>query len=413
MDSLGNFLWSKSFGGTGDDRCFSIDIDASGNVYTSGDFEGTVDFNPGAGTYNLTSAGHHDIFVQKMDASGNFLWAKSFGGSSIVYTGSMSLDASGNIYTTGCFKNTADFNPGAGTYNLTAVGIFGVFVQKMDASGDFLWAKSFGGTGFDRGYSIDIDASGNVYTTGFFNGTVDFDPGAGTYNLTAGSSGSDTFVQKMDASGNFLWAKSFEGTSSGSQGNSISIEASGNVYTTGRFGGTVDFNPGVGTYNLTSAGSNDAFVQKMDASGNFLWAKSFGGSSSGNSISIDASENIYTTGSFRGTVDFNPGAGTYNLTAAGINDAFVQKMSTSPTGINENSLSTYFTVYPNPTNEILTLNTNVTFSAIRITNAVGKLVFEADENNTLDVSSLKAGSYFIQLIGTEKQILTTEKFIKK
>jgi len=88
-------------------------------------------------------------------------------------------------------------------------------------------------------------------------------------------------------------------------------------------------------------------------------------------------------------------------------------LNISLTGINENSLSTYFTVYPNPTNEILTLNTNVTFSAIRITNAVGKLVFEADENNTLDVSSLKAGSYFIQLIGTEKQILTTEKFIKK
>ena len=88
-------------------------------------------------------------------------------------------------------------------------------------------------------------------------------------------------------------------------------------------------------------------------------------------------------------------------------------LNISLTGINENSLSTYFTVYPNPTNEILTLKTNVTFSAVRIANAVGKLVFEADENNTLDVSSLKAGSYFIQLIGTEKQILTTEKFIKK
>jgi len=83
-------------------------------------------------------------------------------------------------------------------------------------------------------------------------------------------------------------------------------------------------------------------------------------------------------------------------------------LNISLTGINENSLSTYFTVYPNPTNEILTLNTNVTFSAIRITNAVGKLVFEADENNTLDVSSLKAGSYFIQLIGTEKQISNTK-----
>ena len=192
----------------------------------------------------------------------------------------------------------------------------------------FDWAKSFGGSGYNRGNSIAVDASGNVYTTGYFNGTGDFDPGPGTANLTPVGF-VDVFVQKLDASGNFLWAKTFGGDSSGDVGNSITVDASGNVYTTGYFVGTGDFDPGAGTANLTSAGLIDIFVQKLDASGNFIWAKSFGTTDSdvGNSITVDASGNVYTSGHFSQTIDFDPGSGTTNLTSVGINDIFVLKMS--------------------------------------------------------------------------------------
>ena len=94
------------------------------------------------------------------------------------------MDASGNVYTTGYFQGTVDFDPGAGTFNLTSAGLQDIFISKLDAAGNFVWAKQLGGTLNDVGYSIALDTSGNVYTTGFFRDTVDFDPGAGTFNLT-------------------------------------------------------------------------------------------------------------------------------------------------------------------------------------------------------------------------------------
>ncbi|HPF89651.1 MAG TPA: SBBP repeat-containing protein, partial [Flavobacteriales bacterium] len=326
-----SFEWTKSFGGSLADYGLSIALDASGNVYTTGYFQGTVDFDPGAGTANRTSSGGRDIWVQKLDASGNFIWARSFGGSSDDTGRSITVDASGNVYTTGYFQGTADFDPGAGTATITSAGNEDIFIQKLDASGNFLWAKSFGGSLADHGLSIAVDAAGNVYTTGYFQGTADFDPGAGTANHSSAGD-EDIFVQKLDTSGNFVWARSF-GDSNSDRGNSICVDASGNVYTTGGFDGTVDFDPGAGTTNLTSEGSLDVYVQKLNATGNFVWARSFGGSlnDQGFSITVDDSGNVHTTGSFEGTVDFDPGAGSTTRTSTGSLDVFVQKLSASGT----------------------------------------------------------------------------------
>jgi len=317
------------FGGTSYDYGNSIAVDGSGNVYTTGYFYGTVDFDPGVGTTNLTSAGDGDVFVSKLNSSGDFLWAKSFGGTSEDFGYSIAVDGGGNIYTTGAFYNTADFDPGVGTANLTSAGDGDVFVSKLNSSGDFLWAKSFGGTSYDGGISIAVDGSGNTYTTGAFYNTADFDPGVGTTNLTS-TGGGDVFVSKLNSSGDLLWAKSFGGTSN-DFGNAIEVDGSGNVYTTGAFYNTADFDPGVGTANLTSAGVDDVFVSKLNSSGDFLWVKSFGGNASdyGISITVDSSGNVYTTGFFQNTVDFDPGVGTANLTSMGAIDVFVSKLDTS------------------------------------------------------------------------------------
>ncbi len=194
-----------------------------------------------------------------------------------------------------------------------------------------------GGSDNDEGSSITVDGSGNVYTTGFFQGTADFDPGAGTTSLTSADS-SDIFISKLDASGNFLWAKRM-GETYEDRGRSIEIDGSGNVYTTGFFGGTADFDPGAGTSNLTSAGSSDIFISKLDASGNFLWAKRIGGTDIdwGLFIVVDSSDNVYTTGYFAGTADFDPGAGTTNLSVVGAWDVFISKLSAASVGILENS----------------------------------------------------------------------------
>ncbi|SVD69385.1 uncharacterized protein METZ01_LOCUS422239, partial [marine metagenome] len=178
----------------------------------------TADFDPGAGTVELSAVvgwPGDDVFVSKLDSSGNYVWAKSFGGTKQDVGNSVAVDSSGNVYTTGFFQGTADFDPGAGTTNLTTTGPEvgdDVFVSKLDSAGDLLWVKGFGGAEYsfygpdDRGYSVALDSSGNVYITGQFLGTVDFDPGAGTTEFTSSEYSfiwrNDVFVLRLDSTGN-------------------------------------------------------------------------------------------------------------------------------------------------------------------------------------------------------------------
>ena len=329
LDASGNLVFAKRFGGSISDLSYSIAVDSTGNIYTTGFFQDTVDFDPSAGTTNLTTAGLSDVFISKLDASGNLVFAKRFGAAEADAGRSIALDSTGNIYTAGYFEQTVDFDPSAGTTNLTSAGRSDVFVSKLDSSGNLVFAKRFGAAETDVGLSVAVDSTGNVYTTGYFEQTVDFDPGAGTTDLTTGG-GSDVFVSKLDASGNLVFAKRFGG-SNDDGGISISVDSNGNIHTTGYFEERVDFDPGAGTSNLTSAGGTDVFVSKIDSSGNLLLAKSFGGTANdvGRSITFDSTGNIYTTGEFAGTVDFDPGTGTTNLISAGGNDVFILRLDPS------------------------------------------------------------------------------------
>jgi hypothetical protein len=325
-----NHAWAKNMGGSGADVGQAIAVDGSGNVYTTGFFNTTADFDPSTATFNLTATGI-DGFVSKLDASGNFLWAKRIGGTASTQGTGIGIDASGNVYITGYFQGTTDFDPSEATFNLSSAGINDIFVSKLDASGNFLWAKKMGSSGSDVSHALYVNASGNVYTTGFFQNTVDFDPNAGTTNLS--TSGSSVFVCQLDASGNLVWAKNMTGTTNGAIGYGITVDGSGNVYTTGAFNGTVDFDPSAATANLSavSASYDDIFVCKLDVSGNYVWAKSMGGTTGdrGNGIAVDGSSNVYLTGYFQGTADFDPSAGTATLTATADNDIFVSKFDVS------------------------------------------------------------------------------------
>ena len=272
-----DFVWAKGMGGTRSDFATGVAVDGSGNVYTTGYFWGTADFDPGAGTFNLTSAGGFDIFVLKLDSDGDFVWAKQMGGAdSSEFAHGVAVDGSDNVYTAGLFQGTVDFDPGAGTLNLTA-DFFDMFVSKLDSDGNFVWAKQMGGAGFEIAFGVAVDGSGNVYTTGSFVLTADFDPGAGTFNLTS-AGGTDAFVSKLDSDGDFIWAKQMGGASPDEPKGGVAVDDSGNVYTTGQFHGTADFDPGPGTFNLTASGtSHDIFVSKLNKDGDFVWAKQMGG----------------------------------------------------------------------------------------------------------------------------------------
>ncbi|HRF19894.1 MAG TPA: SBBP repeat-containing protein, partial [Chitinophagaceae bacterium] len=186
-------------------------VDGSGNVCVTGVFQGTVDFDPGAGTVSLTSAGSYDVLFAKYDADGNYVYAKALGGTGSDFGNGIAVDGSGNVYVTGYFSGTADFDPGAGTANIISAGTQDIFFAKYDASGNYVYAKALGGTGGDYSNDIALDGSGNVYVTGYFNGTGDFDPGAGTANLTSAGN-NDLFFAKYDASGNYVYAKAVGGT---------------------------------------------------------------------------------------------------------------------------------------------------------------------------------------------------------
>lgn len=329
------FSWGKSYGSSSSDEPNSAVVDGTGNIYTTGSFGGTVDFDPGPGTFTLTAVGQ-DVFITKFDTWGNFIWAKQMGGAGTDIGFSIGLDGAGNIYTSGRFQGVGEFDPGPMTYTLTSVQSgYDLFISKLDAAGNFVWAKNIGGTNGMISITTSVDPAGNIYASGTYQGTTDFDPGPGTYTIT--SSSTVVFALKLDISGDFVWATKF---GNGNIINSnIKHDVSGNVIIVGRFFGTMDFDPGPATYtlsgNTSSIGDYNGFITKLDPAGNFSWAKQMGNTNTDievNDLAIDATGNVYSTGSFNSTCDFDLGPGTYTITATSSGydqNAFILKMDAS------------------------------------------------------------------------------------
>jgi hypothetical protein len=318
--------WAVQMGGSSYDLANSITSDSSGNTYTTGRFRGTADFDPSTGISNLMSNGASDIFIEKLDSDGRLVWVKQIGGSQYD-VGNSIISAGANLYLIGNFSDTVDFDPSAGVFNLISKGDFDVFILKLDTAGNFIWAKGMGGPATDFGRCISQDINGNILTVGNFKNTVDFDPGLGIFNLSTNNK-DEVFVHKLDSNGNFIWAEQMGG-SSNDIGFSITSDNIGNVFTTGRFQGTADFDRSSGAGSLTSSGSNDIFIHKLSSNGTFQWVKQIGGtlSDASYSISCDLNNNLVLTGSFKGTVDFDPNAGIVNLISNGNSDIFLLKLN--------------------------------------------------------------------------------------
>lgn len=334
LSNAQNFVWAQSFGGPANDIGKIVRIDNSGNIITAGTFNGTADFDPGPGTYTMTSAGFEDVYITKLNSTGALVWALRFGNATGSSPGTgdnvrgLTTDASGNIYAIGNFSSTVDFNPGGGVNTFTSSGIYDAYILKLNSSGTYVWAKTISGTSNEIGFGIDVDATG-VYATGYSGAGADFDPSATTHTVT-NAGGSDVFVAKYDLNGNYLWAQGMGGTNA-EIGYSIKAHPNGYVYTTGYFGGTADFSPGTtGPPSITSAGNSDIFISVLNAStGSYSLQASMGGTGNdmGIDLAIDGSGNIYTTGSFNGSCDFDPGAAPGFLTSLGSSDPFVCKLT--------------------------------------------------------------------------------------
>jgi len=306
-------------------QAFGTATDAGGNVYVTGNFSFGRDFDPGPGETLVSAKDSLDVFVAKYTAAGALLWVRSAESWNIAAGKSVAVGQDGSVYVLGYFSEKADFAPGPATYELTSVGGLDVFVWKLDAAGNSIWARSWGGTNNDVPYGLALSPDGSVCTTGQFSGMAYF----GGSTLTS-AGGADVFVSKLDAAGNFMWIKSF-GAAQDDVGYGISVAQDGTVYTTGSFQSSPDFDPGTGVHQLTSAGSTDVFLWTLHANGGFVAASRYGGTGAdvGLAVAVADDQSIYTTGYFSDSGDFNPGAGTLTLTSAGGTDAFLVKLDAS------------------------------------------------------------------------------------
>ncbi len=264
LDSNGNFLWAKSSGGNHNEFAGFTELDNFGNILISGTFSDTSDLDPGPGVFNLISTNVGSVFLEKLDAGGNFLWADKLTCSSgLQLPVCINSDVSGAAYFIGYFPDTLDIDPGLATQNVVSSGLNDFYILKIDINGNLIWGRTIGGIGEDIANDLKLDANSNLYLVGNFNNTVDFDPGAATYNLNSNGI-DDPFILKLDANGNFLWVKQLGGTGN-DRGYGIAVDVSGSVYATGKFSGTADMNPDAGVNNFTSNGSGDMYVVKLGA----------------------------------------------------------------------------------------------------------------------------------------------------
>lgn len=304
----------------------SMITDPAGNIYITGSYYSTVDFDPDPAEDYLVeevvdSNNDQDIFVAKYSPEGDFLWVKTVGYHDTDIGRNLIITSTGNLIVTGEFRYSVDFDPGEGTTTLNTNNK-GVFIWTLSPDGDFIDAKAIVGDSNSFGviYTT-IDENDNLYLTGRIYGTFDFDPGPATYSVTASGPNVLTYLCKLDNNLSCLWTKLL--TLSGSSGAifDIEVDAEGALFLGGSFWVGIDLDPSAeSSFDLVSAGNDDGFVAKLDMNGEFVWGKHFGGTDGdevptiefGNDGNIWVGVNVRST-----TMDMDPGAGTQLITTGG------------------------------------------------------------------------------------------------
>ena len=325
----GNTQWHKRVGGSGDDSGRDLAA-AGGHVYVVGRFQNTVDFNPGAGTNSLTSAGKDpnrllDGFVLKLTDQGNYVWAGQIGGSSSDRITSVIVDG-GTLYVAGDFNGAADLNPSATVTKRTSNGGTDAFFASYSTAGTLNWVQTIGGLGKDgENWRLSGDTN-SLYLSGAISETVDFDPSSGTTNLSSAGVLDGVIAKYSKASGALQWARRFGSVGYDTAQTQVVVNPTdGSLYLGGWFEQTVDFNPTSSGGELISAGGRDGVLLKLNASGEYLSAWRMGGiGNEGLVTPIGLIGNtIYAAGGFGATADFPTG---HTLTSFGSGDGFLMAL---------------------------------------------------------------------------------------
>lgn len=320
----GEFLWVRAIGGNGDEQGNRVQLDQAGNVYVVGTLgeESLIAYfdtaanapsiNKNAGGYNYTEA-----FVAKYDNNGTFIWGKHFGGMGYDVGNSLTVSKDGTAVYAGAMVSP-----------MNATDTNGILLQKFDgANGNTLWRKHLAGkNGILAPLGMVLDTDENLYVTGALNyaDTVDFDPGANVVNWVSAGGSSNPFLAKYDSAGNYVWVQGGLQINAGwsAQSQYMAIDDNNDIYITGYFNGELTMDS-AGTIVVLNVNANDGFTAKYDSDGHCVWANSFGSASNEGSdgIALDRAGNVIITGTFRLSVDFNPGSSVDTLVSAGSVDA--------------------------------------------------------------------------------------------
>lgn len=354
LNSNGEFVWAKQFGDpTRFDQIRDIVIDNANNIIITGLFSGLVDFDPNAGITNLQSNNNsNDAFIAKYTSNGELIWAKSFGsvntGIEIGYA--VTVDNQNNIYATGSFSGLTDFDPSTNTVSLSPVTNRSIYILKLTSNGDFDFVKTIGAPGTELVYDIAVDNVGSLYITGYYLSSMDCDPDAGTFTITANGGNNEIFLVSLSASnGQFGWAKSIGGTNN-DEGKRIAIhEPSNRLTLVGQFqnGSNVDFNPPNGYY-LPFA--------------------------------------------------LNSGSATYIIN-------YSYTSLSNPDFASENKI----VVHPNPANDVIYIESIEPIDSFILLDLTGKIITSEKSSKTLNVSNINPGIYLLKI--NSNNTTTTKKVV--
>jgi len=344
-------VYSTYLGGISEDYAGGIAVDASGNAYITGLASPSRDFPTTAGAFDTEGAGsYYPRFVSKLNSDGSALVYSTFlAGSYYNYgVGDIAVDTTGSAYVIGTTDGTADFPTTAGAFDTTFNGhpsYTDVFVTKLNPTGSALTYSTFlGGSTFDHGQDVTVDASGNAYVTGTTS-SVDFPATAGAFDTTKAPNDGDYFVTKLNPTGSALvYSTYLGGGSSYDVSNAIAVDASGSAYVTGNTDSAA-FPTTPGAFDTDEP--NGPTVSKLNPTGSALvystyldgtvhtWPRSEQGSAAAD-IAVDTSGSAYVTGV--AGKDFPTTPGAFDTSLTGFSDAFVTKLSANGAAL---SYSTY------------------------------------------------------------------------
>ena len=308
MDTSGNFEWAQVWGGEEDEMVLGIATDVEGNVYAAGWFEGLSYLAPGFAEPH-ESHGRRDAFLCKFNSSGDFQWARSWGGTDYDDAKGIVTDNSGCVYVVGAFSKTVIFGPDKDS-TLTSTGGCDMYLVKYDSSGNYLWVTSAGAELNFYGNGIAFDPSGYVYIVGDEKNEGD---GSG-------------FLQKLDLDSNVIWTR-YWGEGGGVFTKAVAVGKYGNVYVTGRYVNAPDFDPFGGDVHYGAA-EGLIFLSMYNSNGSYRWTQTWGAqnNSAGLAVATDNLGNIFVSGGFEGEGDMNPNGGNRQSSHTGL-DAFVSRFT--------------------------------------------------------------------------------------